>query len=134
MQEISHATTYDSFSKVWGDDPRFEALERKDREALLNDRFADFLLILGQFGLSVHLGKDFCSLNDCLRCVLDQCLQPMVACLVFGMVMLCYMSIHSFICTTPCLGPDDVSGGRLEYVVTMVNYGSKSDFGSIYLL
>lgn len=44
MQEISHATTYDSFSKVWSDDPRFEALERKDRESLLNDRFVDFLL------------------------------------------------------------------------------------------
>lgn len=90
--------------------------------------------ILGQFGVSVHLGKYFCLLNDCLRCVLDQCLQPMVACLMFGMVMHCYISLHSFIWTILCLGPDDVSGGYLEHVRTMVHYGSKSDSGSIHLL
>lgn len=44
MQDISHSTTYDSFAKVWGEDARFEALERKDRESLLNDRFVEVFL------------------------------------------------------------------------------------------
>lgn len=134
MQEISHATTYDSFSKVWSDDPRFEALERKDRESLLNDRFVDFFLYYWLIWSLCSPWKNFCSSNDCLRCVLDQCMQPLVVCLVFGMVMHCYMSLHSFIQTIPCLGPDDVSGSQLEHVITMVHFGSKSDFGSIHLL
>lgn len=41
MQDISHFTTYDNFAKKWGEDSRFEALERKDRESLLNERFVE---------------------------------------------------------------------------------------------
>ena len=41
LQDISHTTTHDNFTKTWGHDPRFEALERKDRESLLNERCAD---------------------------------------------------------------------------------------------
>ncbi|KAL2938940.1 Pre-mRNA-processing protein 40C, partial [Bienertia sinuspersici] len=37
-EEIDHTTDYHTFRKRWGHDPRFEALERKDREALLNER------------------------------------------------------------------------------------------------
>ncbi|KAL3678003.1 hypothetical protein R1sor_020959 [Riccia sorocarpa] len=38
LTELSHHTTYENFAKTWGEDPRFEALERKDRETLLNER------------------------------------------------------------------------------------------------
>ncbi|KAL2641453.1 hypothetical protein R1flu_009040 [Riccia fluitans] len=37
-KDLSHYTTYENFSNTWGQDARFEALERKDREALLNER------------------------------------------------------------------------------------------------
>jgi hypothetical protein len=37
LQDISHSTDYDSFAKLWGHEPRFEPLECKDRESLLND-------------------------------------------------------------------------------------------------
>jgi hypothetical protein len=40
LQDISHSTDYDSFAKLWGHEPRFESLERKDRESLLNERCA----------------------------------------------------------------------------------------------
>ncbi|XP_074273616.1 pre-mRNA-processing protein 40C isoform X2 [Silene latifolia] len=32
------STDYHTFKKTWGNDPRFEALERKEREAFLNER------------------------------------------------------------------------------------------------
>ncbi|KAI3982914.1 hypothetical protein MKX01_010397, partial [Papaver californicum] len=35
---IDHKTDYQSFKKKWGNDPRFEALDRKERELLLNER------------------------------------------------------------------------------------------------
>ncbi|KAF6160791.1 hypothetical protein GIB67_035992 [Kingdonia uniflora] len=38
MEGIDHKTDYQSFKKIWGNDPRFEALDRKDRELLLNER------------------------------------------------------------------------------------------------
>jgi len=41
LQDISHSTDYDSFAKLWGHEPRFESLECKDRESLLNERCAD---------------------------------------------------------------------------------------------
>ncbi|KAJ9709550.1 hypothetical protein PVL29_001162 [Vitis rotundifolia] len=37
-EDIDHKTDYQTFRKKWGDDPRFEALDRKDRELLLNER------------------------------------------------------------------------------------------------
>ncbi|KAF8407472.1 hypothetical protein HHK36_006606 [Tetracentron sinense] len=37
-EEIDHKTNYQSFKKNWGNDPRFEALDRKERENLLNER------------------------------------------------------------------------------------------------
>lgn len=37
-EEIDYATDYYAFKKKWGHDPRFEALDRKEREVLLNDR------------------------------------------------------------------------------------------------
>ncbi|WCJ41921.1 pre-mRNA-processing protein 40C [Euphorbia peplus] len=37
-EDIDHNTDYQSFRRKWGDDPRFEALDRKDREHLLNER------------------------------------------------------------------------------------------------
>lgn len=37
-EEIDMNTDYQSFRKRWGNDPRFEALDRKDREQLLNER------------------------------------------------------------------------------------------------
>jgi len=30
LQDILHSVGYDSFSKLWGHDPRFESLEHKD--------------------------------------------------------------------------------------------------------
>jgi hypothetical protein len=30
LQDILHSIDYDSFSKLWGHDPRFESLEHKD--------------------------------------------------------------------------------------------------------
>ncbi|XP_031383288.1 pre-mRNA-processing protein 40C isoform X3 [Punica granatum] len=35
---IDASTDYHTFRKKWGNDPRFEALDRKDRESLLNER------------------------------------------------------------------------------------------------
>ncbi|KAK8530643.1 hypothetical protein V6N13_122267 [Hibiscus sabdariffa] len=37
-EDIDHGTNYQSFRRKWGSDPRFEALDRKDRELLLNER------------------------------------------------------------------------------------------------
>ncbi|KAG6713594.1 hypothetical protein I3842_05G161300 [Carya illinoinensis] len=37
-EDIDHNTDYQTFRKKWGADPRFEALDRKDREHLLNER------------------------------------------------------------------------------------------------
>ncbi|XP_065849014.1 pre-mRNA-processing protein 40C isoform X2 [Euphorbia lathyris] len=37
-EDIDQNTDYQSFRRKWGDDPRFEALDRKDREHLLNER------------------------------------------------------------------------------------------------
>ncbi|XP_039007003.1 pre-mRNA-processing protein 40C-like isoform X2 [Hibiscus syriacus] len=37
-EDIDHDTNYQSFKRKWGSDPRFEALDRKDREVLLNER------------------------------------------------------------------------------------------------
>lgn len=39
FQEIDHETDYQTFRKKWGNDPRFMALDRKDRENLLNERY-----------------------------------------------------------------------------------------------
>lgn len=37
-EDIDHNTDYQTFRKKWGNDPRFEVLDRKDRELLLNER------------------------------------------------------------------------------------------------
>ncbi|XP_022992104.1 pre-mRNA-processing protein 40C [Cucurbita maxima] len=37
-EDIDHTTSYQTFKKKWGNDPRFEALDRKDRENLLSER------------------------------------------------------------------------------------------------
>lgn len=39
MQDIDQNTDYQSFKRRWGEDPRFLALDRKDRESLLNERY-----------------------------------------------------------------------------------------------
>ena len=39
IQDIDDQTDYQTFKKKWGHDPRFVALERKEREALLNERY-----------------------------------------------------------------------------------------------
>ncbi|XWS34418.1 hypothetical protein CRYUN_Cryun21dG0036900 [Craigia yunnanensis] len=37
-EDIDHNTSYQTFKRKWGSDPRFEALDRKDRELLLTER------------------------------------------------------------------------------------------------
>ncbi|XP_042480723.1 pre-mRNA-processing protein 40C [Macadamia integrifolia] len=37
-EDIDHKTDYQTFKKKWGKDPRFESLDRKERENLLNER------------------------------------------------------------------------------------------------
>ncbi|KAG5608603.1 hypothetical protein H5410_019884 [Solanum commersonii] len=37
-EDINEDTDYQSFKKKWGHDPRFESLDRKEREVLLNER------------------------------------------------------------------------------------------------
>ncbi|CAH9105024.1 unnamed protein product [Cuscuta europaea] len=37
-EDIHHNTDYHTFKKNWGNDPRFEALDRKERDALFNER------------------------------------------------------------------------------------------------
>ncbi|KZV28352.1 pre-mRNA-processing protein 40C [Dorcoceras hygrometricum] len=37
-EDIDHNTDYQSFKKRWGEDPRFQALDRKEKEILLNER------------------------------------------------------------------------------------------------
>ncbi|XP_042394898.1 pre-mRNA-processing protein 40C-like isoform X1 [Zingiber officinale] len=37
-EDIDHKTDYHSFRKKWGGDPRFEAIDRKERELLLNEK------------------------------------------------------------------------------------------------
>lgn len=39
FQDIDHNTDYYTFKKKWGHDPRFEALDRKEREVLINERY-----------------------------------------------------------------------------------------------
>ncbi|GAB4850661.1 hypothetical protein Ancab_029972 [Ancistrocladus abbreviatus] len=41
-EDIDHNSDYQSFRKKWGHDPRFEALDRKERELLLNERILPF--------------------------------------------------------------------------------------------
>ncbi|GFZ15702.1 pre-mRNA-processing protein 40C [Actinidia rufa] len=36
-EDIDHSTDYQTFKKKWGDDLRFMALDRKERELLLNE-------------------------------------------------------------------------------------------------
>lgn len=38
FQDINHSTDYQTFRKKWGNDPRFEVLDRKEREHLLSER------------------------------------------------------------------------------------------------
>lgn len=38
FQDIDDKTDSHTFRKKWGNDPRFEALDRKEREHLLNER------------------------------------------------------------------------------------------------
>lgn len=38
LQELDHTVTYADFETMRGDDPRFQALEKKEREALLHER------------------------------------------------------------------------------------------------
>ena len=38
IQDFSHDFDYEKLAKAWSADPRFDALERKDREILLNER------------------------------------------------------------------------------------------------
>lgn len=42
MQDIDQNTDYQSFKRRWGEDPRFLALDRKERESLLNERYKLF--------------------------------------------------------------------------------------------
>lgn len=44
IQDINHNTDYQTFKKKWGNDPRFEALDRKERDALFNERYKLFIL------------------------------------------------------------------------------------------
>ncbi|CAL0329320.1 unnamed protein product [Lupinus luteus] len=37
-EDINHNTDYQTFREKWGDDPRFKALDRKEREHLLSER------------------------------------------------------------------------------------------------
>ncbi|XP_057962775.1 pre-mRNA-processing protein 40C isoform X2 [Malania oleifera] len=37
-EDVDHTTDYQTFKKKWGNDSRFEALDRKEREFLLNER------------------------------------------------------------------------------------------------
>ncbi|CAL9775486.1 unnamed protein product [Musa acuminata subsp. burmannicoides] len=38
LEDIDHKTDYHSFKRKWGGDPRFEAIDRKERELLLNEK------------------------------------------------------------------------------------------------
>lgn len=40
IQDINLNTDYQSFKNKWGNDQRFVALERKEREMLLNERYS----------------------------------------------------------------------------------------------
>ncbi|RVX11628.1 Pre-mRNA-processing protein 40C [Vitis vinifera] len=53
-EDIDHKTDYQTFRKKWGDDPRFEALDRKDRELLLNERY--HLLRSMEHGIEILIG------------------------------------------------------------------------------
>lgn len=53
VQDIDHNTDHHTFKKKWGHDPRFEALDRKERETLLNERYC--LDSVWSFGSYLHL-------------------------------------------------------------------------------
>ncbi|CAL9144798.1 unnamed protein product [Musa hybrid cultivar] len=38
LEDIDHKTDYHSFKRKWGGDPRFEGIDRKERELLLNEK------------------------------------------------------------------------------------------------
>lgn len=69
MQDVTHTTTYDSFAKKWGQDTRFEALERKDRESLLIERFVVFVLVI----IVVSVPTGVFSLFVCMRFSVSFC-------------------------------------------------------------
>jgi len=39
LQVINQKTDYQEFKRKWGADPRFEALDRKEREMLFNEKY-----------------------------------------------------------------------------------------------
>jgi len=39
LQDINEKTAYQDFKRKWGADSRFEALDRKEREALFNEKY-----------------------------------------------------------------------------------------------
>ena len=39
LQDINQKTDYQEFKRKWGADPRFEALDRKEREVLFNEKY-----------------------------------------------------------------------------------------------
>ncbi|XP_020599394.1 pre-mRNA-processing protein 40C isoform X2 [Phalaenopsis equestris] len=38
LEDMTHRPDYQTFKRKWGDDPRFEAIERKEREFLFNEK------------------------------------------------------------------------------------------------
>lgn len=66
-QDINHNTDYQTFRRKWGSDPRFEAIERKEREVLLNERY---LISMLQHGIDVNTSW-FCLVRS-----LDHSLNP----------------------------------------------------------
>ncbi|GAB2233609.1 hypothetical protein Droror1_Dr00002835 [Drosera rotundifolia] len=55
-EDINHHTDYQSFKKKWGSDPRFGALDRKEREALLNERVLPIKKTVEEKAQAEHMG------------------------------------------------------------------------------
>lgn len=61
VQDIGHNTDYHSFKRRWGEDPRFQALDRKERENLLNERYGyNCVYIIESMVLVVPISVHFC--------------------------------------------------------------------------
>ncbi|KAK2972597.1 hypothetical protein RJ640_007066 [Escallonia rubra] len=58
-EDIDHTTDYHTFRKKWSNDPRFEALDRKEREIVLNERVIPLKRAAEEKSQAIHAAAAF---------------------------------------------------------------------------
>jgi transcription elongation regulator 1 len=62
MQDINSNKDYKEFKRKWGTDPRFEALDRKERDALFNEKYAHPSINIFEYQFLNHISS--CTILD----------------------------------------------------------------------